>query len=655
MKFSIHKIFSLAWIGPLAAALLLAYGARLSADDQQRDPQPNPQERRAAPARPAPASPRQIPSTGNVPRSGADTPRRATPREVPQAQRPAQAAPPAERPQRGTPDRGPRVAPKVLQPPRESPKTAGPRYEPPSRTVRPQPGIGQTPRPAPSVTLPRGTPSRPEPSVGAAPRGTRGERRVITQRHIPQGETTMHKDGSYSVRTKTGATYSMRPNGSVRSFQSEGRGEAQFRVDGSLRSVRSRDLTVVHGPLGGHRVIRERPDHTVIVSHGGGRGYIQRPFVARNHEFVQRTFYGDRRVFHHFYQPYRFRGVVLYAYAPAIYYPPIFYDWVFAPWPVGVYFHWGWIGASWYTYYGPYFTPYAVYPGGPFWLTDYLLAAALERDYRDRVAADEAAALSSAYGPGQSPISDQVKRAIADEVRRQLAQESQESQIVAANGIPDPALSGLARLLSDKNAHVFVVSSSLDVMAGTEECVLTPGDVLQLDEAPPADSPVAYLKVLASKGGDCARGSIVAVSLQDLQEMQNHMREVIGQGLAELRSKQGQAGLPAAPPSALRGQVQAPYVEAAPPPDPDAINVLNQTEKEGGVAEEQVLEQAFQQPDSAPRTMVPPGSIRLGQTADEVTAILGSPRLVVDLGERQIYVYSGLKVTFTSGKVSDVQ
>jgi hypothetical protein len=342
----------------------------------------------------------------------------------------------------------------------------------------------------------------------------------------------------------------------------------------------------MHGPSGGHRVIRQRPDRTVIVARGHGRGYIQRPFVSRNREFVQRTFYGDRRIVHRFYQPYRFRGFLFFVYAPVIYYPPIFYDWVFAPWPAGIYFHWGWYGAPWYAYYGPYFSPYAVYPAPPFWLTDYLLAWELERDYRDRLAADEAA-LAERYA--QAPISDEVKRAIADEVRRQIEQERLDSETVARGGIPDPALSGLARLLADKQSHVFVVSSALDVMSATEPCTLTPGDVLQLDQAPPAEASFAYLKVLASKSGSCARGSIVVVSLEDLQEMQNHMREVIDQGLVELRS--GQGGIPAAPPAALRGEFQPPYATAAPGPDPGDVELLNQTEKEGGLVEQEFLNQ----------------------------------------------------------------
>jgi hypothetical protein len=45
----------------------------------------------------------------------------------------------------------------------------------------------------------------------------------------------------------------------------------------------------------------------------------------------------------------------------------------------------------------------------------------------------------------------------------------------------------------------------------------------------------------------------------------------------------------------------------------------------------------------------------VGQTIDEVTAALGQPKSVVDLGAKKIYVYPDMKVTFKGGKVSDVQ
>ena len=48
-------------------------------------------------------------------------------------------------------------------------------------------------------------------------------------------------------------------------------------------------------------------------------------------------------------------------------------------------------------------------------------------------------------------------------------------------------------------------------------------------------------------------------------------------------------------------------------------------------------------------------TIALGQTKDEVVAILGPPQKMVNLGTKEIYFYPDMKVVFISGKVADVQ
>jgi hypothetical protein len=50
-----------------------------------------------------------------------------------------------------------------------------------------------------------------------------------------------------------------------------------------------------------------------------------------------------------------------------------------------------------------------------------------------------------------------------------------------------------------------------------------------------------------------------------------------------------------------------------------------------------------------------PASIALGQTTGQVTASLGQPAKVVDLGNKKIYIYPDLKITFLDGKVSEIQ
>lgn len=58
---------------------------------------------------------------------------------------------------------------------------------------------------------------------------------------------------------------------------------------------------------------------------------------------------------------------------------------------------------------------------------------------------------------------------------------------------------------------------------------------------------------------------------------------------------------------------------------------------------------------AAQQPAAPPPTIQLGQTPDEVTALIGQPDKIVNLGAKQIYIYKDMKVTFVKGKVSDVQ
>jgi len=51
----------------------------------------------------------------------------------------------------------------------------------------------------------------------------------------------------------------------------------------------------------------------------------------------------------------------------------------------------------------------------------------------------------------------------------------------------------------------------------------------------------------------------------------------------------------------------------------------------------------------------PPKTISLGQTTDVVVANFGQPAKIAKVGNKEIYYYKDLKVTFVGGKVTDVQ
>ena len=51
----------------------------------------------------------------------------------------------------------------------------------------------------------------------------------------------------------------------------------------------------------------------------------------------------------------------------------------------------------------------------------------------------------------------------------------------------------------------------------------------------------------------------------------------------------------------------------------------------------------------------PPATISIGQTKDQVIASFGDPVRKAVLGAKEIYFYKDMKVTFTNGKVSNVE
>jgi outer membrane protein assembly factor BamE (lipoprotein component of BamABCDE complex) len=334
-------------------------------------------------------------------------------------------------------------------------------------------------------------------------------------------------------------------------------------------------------------------------------------------------------------------------YAPGFLYAPAFYGWAYNPWAAPITFGWGWAGSPWYGHYGGYFTPFPAYASPSLWLTDYLLAQTLQSAYQERPA--ELANAQANF----TPVTPDVKQQIADEVHRQIALENSEAAanahgwrpvMQAADSFsgyprppgvqtaPDPGSSGIARMLSDNMAHVFVVSAALDVQSNPGECSITGGDVLRLSPGARPYPSKATLAVLASKGQDCQRGTRVVVGLADLQDMQNHMRETLDLGLAELQKQQGQNGIPVAPAAAAAPPVQTAYSASAPPPDPNVAGLLSAQTKEA--------------------------DLTVGQTPDEVIAILGQPVYISNMGAQKIYLFNtvwrtkGLEVTFTNGKVS---
>lgn len=107
-------------------------------------------------------------------------------------------------------------------------------------------------------------------------------------------------------------------------------------------------------------------------------------------------------------------------------------------------------------------------------------------------------------------------------------------------------------------------------------------------------------------------------------EVMNTIAEVLAVAPADNQGAQGSQPAPAPAPA------PAPTPAPAPPPMPEIA-------------------------PPPPPSDVPPPTIGLGQTKVQVTAAFGQPLKVAKLGVKDIFYYKDMKVTFTNGKVSNVE
>ena len=146
----------------------------------------------------------------------------------------------------------------------------------------------------------------------------------------------------------------------------------------------------------------------------------------------------------------------------------------------------------------------------------------------------------------------------------------------------------------DPNHRTFIVATILTEQAPDgSDCSLSPGDVVTRIDDTPDDKKNVKVLVSSSQKGDCNSGSQVAMAVDDLQEMHNHFREQLDQGLKTLAENQGKNGIPAGPKPGGRAN---PEGEAQ--PDLDVEAQLNDQQKDADAAESEVQQQ--QQQGSAP-------------------------------------------------------
>jgi chemotaxis protein histidine kinase CheA len=617
---------------PKRGATTAKQGAAQKAKEQEKKPA-EPAGKPAQPAQPPASKPAQPPAQRTQPPANQPPQNTAQP-----AQR---SQPPANQPAQNT------AQPTQRTQPRENTAQPAQRTQPPNQPAQnvAQPNVTRPPEAAPRT--PRGQTERPVQQPQQQQQQQQAAPPTATPRYQPQqqpqnrqpAENQNRQPGQRGNRADAGAQ-PVRAGAPGRVVTTRGGDIVRHDQSGQVSEVHMKSGAVVyHAPTGLRRMEVARPGGRVVVVDAPGHGYVQSQIVVSNRPMVKRTYYMNGVSYARMYRPVTYRGLAFQIYTPVRYYRPTFYGYLFNPWARPVMWDWGWSASPWYGYYGGYFRPYRYYSSPLLWLTDYLVAATLEEAYQERLAENLAPA---PMVEGDVALTPEVKQLIADEVRRQIDQEQAESRSINT-GSPY----GDAPAWADNSSHVFVAYTALGVNSSLGYCTISEGDVLQMYQAPRPDDAAANVVVLAGRRQDCRKGSTVAVRLEDLQDMDNHMRETVEAGLGDLQSHQGQSGIPPLPAGAA-GTIDTPYAADA-TPDPNASAELNQAYQDTNQAERAALGQA------ANDATAPTPTVSLGQSIDQVRAILGPPQQIMDAGAKQIYVYRNVKITFINGRVSDIQ
>lgn len=344
----------------------------------------------------------------------------------------------------------------------------------------------------------------------------------------------------------------------TRIAQTPGGSMVRTAADGSIMDVRNprNGMVIQHGLDGSRRITVDQPDGSRVFAAARGVGYVQHPYLFHAQPFDHRTRYAQGHLSQQFYRPYEYAGKTLDVYAPQRFYSADFYRSVSTPYTTPLVPQWNYVATPtpWFGYYKSYFTPETSYSSPSLWLTDFVLATSLIEAYQ---AHPKTAPAPSADAPVVTP---EVKEMVADEVNRQVKEESVEAHENTQNRDLAPGSGGVVQELQEKEPHVFVADADLDLVDPSgRRCMLSEGDVVQVISAAHERSGTAQAVVLASKGpGECERSAQVDIAVSDLQEMQNHMRETIDQGLANSKAGgQAQTVTPA-------------FAATAPPPDANA-------------------------------------------------------------------------------------
>jgi len=157
--------------------------------------------------------------------------------------------------------------------------------------------------------------------------------------------------------------------------------------------------------------------------------------------------------------------------------------------------------------------------------------------------AEEARAKSrgNQSNPSATPIDPQTKEALRVQVEQAVAEKKEFAAQAAKGGNPVPH--DISKALADPK-HIYPVSSPINVIAAADQSpagTLTEGDLLKLEPGQEAalkdasENTFVTMRVMTSKGdeGEAKAGTLVSVTLKNLQDFDSEFRAKLDLGLAE--------------------------------------------------------------------------------------------------------------------------
>ena len=156
--------------------------------------------------------------------------------------------------------------------------------------------------------------------------------------------------------------------------------------------------------------------------------------------------------------------------------------------------------------------------------------------------ADEtrAKALVGKPNPNAHPIDKDTKDALNQQIEKTIAEKKEFAEQSAKGG--NPVLPDVSQALADPK-HIYPVSKTISVVSKDDKPAgtLTAGDLLKADAGQESalkdakESDFVTMRVMTSKGeeDEVPAGTLIKVSLKDLQEFDNEFRAKLDQGLQE--------------------------------------------------------------------------------------------------------------------------